>query len=101
MKLTYNQEINQFHSANQTEDLPKNIISSGVNSSSQLNAIKKFLELNELKKTIFLTPDVDYKDEIKKAIRDSKVKIYKHYIYDIEPTKLTKQIEEITYYKIR
>ena len=86
---------------NKTKDLPKNIISSGVNSSSQLNAIKKFLELNELKKTIFLTPDVDYKDEIKKAIRDSKVKIYKHYIYDIEPTKLTKQIEEITNYKIR
>ncbi len=28
-------------------------------------------------------------------------KIYKHYIYDIEPTKLTKQIEEITNYKIR
>ena len=86
---------------NKTKDLPKNIISSGVNSSSQLNAIKKFLELNELKKTIFLTPDVDYKDEVKKAIRDSKVKIYKHYIYDIEPTKLTKQIEEITNYKIR
>ena len=86
---------------NKTKNLPKNIISSGVNSSSQLNAIKKFLELNELKKTIFLTPDVDYKDEIKKAIRDSKVKIYKHYIYDIEPTKLTKQIEEITNYKIR
>ena len=86
---------------NKTKDLPKNIISSGVNSSSQLNAIKKFLELNELKKTIFLTPDVDYKDEIKKAIRDSKVKIYKHYIYNIEPTKLTKQIEEITNYKIR
>ena len=86
---------------NKTKDLPKNIISSGVNSSSQLNAIKKFLELNELKKTIFLTPDVDYKDEIKKAIKDSKVKIYKHYIYDIEPTKLTKQIEEITNYKIR
>tara|TARA_B100000965_G_scaffold385001_1_gene385797 strand:- start:101 stop:1261 length:1161 start_codon:yes stop_codon:yes gene_type:complete len=86
---------------NKTKDLPKNIISSGVNSSSQLNAIKKFLELNELKKTIFLTPNVDYKDEIKKAIRDSKVKIYKHYIYNIEPTKLTKQIEEITNYKIR
>ena len=86
---------------NKTKNLPKNIISSGVNSSSQLNAIKKFLELNELKKTIFLTPDVDYKDEVKKAIRDSKVKIYKHYIYDIEPTKLTKQIEEITNYKIR
>ncbi len=86
---------------NKTSDLPKNVISSGVNSLSQINAIKKFLELSETKRTIFLTPDVDYKNEIKKAIKDSKVKIYKHYIYDTEPTKLTKQIEEITNYKIR
>jgi len=31
----------------------------------------------------------------------SKLKISKHYIYNIEPTKLTQQIEEITNYKIR
>jgi len=86
---------------NKTNDLPKNVISSGVNSLSQINAIKKFLELNDAKKTIFLTPDLDYKDEIKKAIKDSKIKIFKHYIYDTEPTKLTKQIEKITNYKIR
>ena len=86
---------------NKTNDLPKNVISSGVNSLSQINAIKKFLELNDAKKTIFLTPDLDYKEEIKKAIKDSKIKIFKHYIYDTEPTKLTKQIEKITNYKIR
>ena len=86
---------------NKTKNLPENVISTGVNSLSQVNAIKKFLELNETKKTIFLTPDLDYKDEIKKAIKVSKIKIYKHYVYDTEPTKLTKQIEEITNYKIR
>ncbi len=86
---------------NKTKNLPKNVISSGVNSLSQLNAIKKFLEINETKRTIFLTPDLDYKDEIKKAIKDSKIKVYKHFIYDTEPTILTKQIEEITNYKIR
>ena len=48
-----------------------------------------------------LTPDLNYKNEIKKAIKKSKLKISKHYIYDIEPTKLTQQIEEITNYKIR
>ena len=52
-----------------------NVISSGVNSLSQLNAIKDFLELSEVKKTIFLTPDLDYKNEIKKAIKKSKIKI--------------------------
>ncbi len=86
---------------NKTEGLPKNVISSGVNSISQLNTIKKFVESSELKKTIFLTPDLEYKDEIKRAIKQSEIKIFKHYIYDTEPTKLTKQIEDITNYKIR
>ena len=86
---------------NKTESLPKNVISSGVNSFSQLNSIKKFIENNELKKTIFLTPDLEYKSEIKKAINQSQIKIKKHYIYNTEPTKLTKQIEKITNYGIR
>ena len=86
---------------NKIDSLPSNVISSGVNSVSQLNAIKKFTELNDLKKTILLTPDLNYKSEIERAIKKSKLKISKHYIYDIEPTKLTQQIEEITNYKIR
>ncbi len=86
---------------NKTLELPSNIISGGINATSQLNAIKKFVELNEFKKTIFLTPKVDYENEIKKAIKNSNIKIYKHFIYDTEPTKLTAQIEKITNYKIR
>ena len=86
---------------NKTESLPNNVISSGVNSVSQLNAIKKFMEINDLKKTILLTPDLNYKEEIKRAVKMSKLKISEHYIYNIEPTKLTQQIEEITNYKIR
>ena len=86
---------------NKTENIPNNVISSGVNSVSQVNAIKKFIELSEIQKTIFLTPDLSYKLEIKKAIKQSKIKIFKHHIYDTEPTKLTKQIEDITNYKIR
>ena len=86
---------------NKTLALPKNIISGGVNATSQLNTIKKFIEINNLQKTIFLTPNLDYKIEIEKAIKQSKIDIYKHYVYDIEPTKLTAQIEDITNYKIR
>mgnify|MGYP001387539164 FL=1 len=86
---------------NKTLDLPNNTISGGVNATSQLDAIKKFIELNELKKTVFLTPKLDYEKEIKKAIKQSKIKIYKHYIYNTEPTKLTAQIEKITNYKTR
>ena len=86
---------------NKTTDLPENVISSGVNSLSQINSIKKFLKLNKLSKTIFLTPDVDYKIEIDRAIKKSKIKISKKYTYNTEPTKLTKQIENITNYKTR
>ena len=86
---------------NKTENLPKNVVSSGVNATSQLNAIKKFLDSNDFKKTIFLTPKFDFETEVKKSIKESKIKISKHYIYDKEPTKLTAQIEKITNYKIR
>ena len=86
---------------NKTINLPKNVISSGINSTSQIKTIKKFIEKNEIKKTIFLTPKLDYEVEIKKSIKDSKIKLFKHFIYDTEPTKLTKQIEKITNYRIR
>ena len=86
---------------NKTIGLPKNVISSGINATSQLNTIKKFVELSELKKTIFLTPQLDYEKEIKKGIKQSKLKISKHHIYDTEPTILTEQIEKITNYKRR
>ena len=86
---------------NKTLDLPKNVISAGINSTSQFNTIKKFIEKNNIKKTIFLTPIQDYEFEVKKGIKDSKIKIFKDYDYNTEPTKLTKQIEEITNYRIR
>ena len=86
---------------NKTLNLSNNIISAGVNATSQLNAIKKFIDTNEIKKTIFLTPKLDYEIEIKKAIKQSSIRYYKHYIYDTEPTKLTAQIEKITNYKVR
>ena len=86
---------------NKNDNFSKNIINVGINATSQLNAIKKFIELNEIKKTIFLTPDVSFKNEIEKAISNSKIKILENYIYNTDPTKLTKQIEKITRYDIR
>ena len=86
---------------NKTIDLPENTISAGVNSTSQLLTIKKFLDLNNIKKTIFLTPILNYEAEIKKGIEESNIIILKEHIYDPEPTKLTRQIEEITNYNVR
>ena len=43
----------------------------------------------------------EFKNEIEKAISNSKIKILENYIYNTDPTKLTKQIEKITRYEIR
>ena len=86
---------------NKTLDLPQNVISSGVNSKSQFNTIKKFIELKKIQKPIFLIPNSNHDLEIKKGIKESQVKIFKEHYYNIEPTKLTKQIEEITNYETR
>ena len=94
-------EITFLSLTNKNNNTSRNIINAGINATSQINAIKKFIESNEIKKTIFLTPDVAYKKEIIKAISNSKIKIIKNYIYNTDPTKLTKQIEKITQYKIR
>ena len=94
-------EITFLSLTNKTLDLPKNVISAGINSTSQFNTIKKFIENNKIKKSIFLTPIQDYEFEVKKGIKESRIKVFKDYDYNTEPTKLTKQIEEITNYKVR
>ena len=94
-------EITFISLTNKSENKAKNIINAGINATSQLNGIKKFMQLSEIKKTIFLIPDVEYKVEIEKAIDKSKIKSIGKYVYKTDPTKLTKQIEEITNYKRR
>ena len=80
---------------------PKNIISAGINASSQIKTIMKFKEMNNINKTIFLIPNSDFREEIENAISQSKIKLKYIHIYETNPTELTKQIEEITMYKIR
>jgi uncharacterized protein YdcH (DUF465 family) len=83
---------------NKTINNPKNIISTGINSRSQFNTISKFQKINEIEKTIILIPKENYKEEIEKAIQQSKIKVNRVHYYESDPTKLTNQIEEITKY---
>ena len=80
---------------------PKNIISAGINASSQIKTIMKFKKMNSINKTIFLIPNSDFKEEIETAISKSKIKLKYIHIYETNPTELTKQIEKITMYQIR
>ena len=94
-------EITFLALTNKNNNFSKNIINAGINATSQLRAIDRFIKLEKIKKTIFLTPDMDFKDEIEVAISRSKIKVKKNYVYNTDPTKLTEQIEKITRYQIR
>ena len=83
------------------ENKHSNVISSGVNSISQINAIKKFQSIKGLENSIFLIPNSIYKSEIEKAILKTKIRIKNKYTYDTDPTLLTSQIEKITKYPQR
>ena len=87
--------------SNKNKSNQKNLIYAGVNATSQMNTIKKFVEDNEIKKTICLIPETNFKDEIKKGIVDTKINLKKIFYYDTEPTEITKRIEKITRYSIR
>ena len=80
---------------------PKNVISAGVNAISQLQTIKKFNKKNNLSKSIFLIPKSQFKKEIEIAINKTNIIHKEVFYYDRDPTKLTKQIEDLTKYQIR
>ena len=94
-------EITFISFTNVLKGNPKNVISAGVNAISQLQTIKKFYNENNLSKGIFLIPKSEFKSEIEGAINKTNIKHKKVFYYDREPTKLTKQIENLTKYQIR
>ncbi len=94
-------EITFLSFTNKIRNNPKNVISSGVNAISQINTIKKYLSENNLKNTIFLIPETEYKREIEDAITKSNLVLKDKFIYSKDPTLLTKQIEDLTRYQQR
>ena len=94
-------EVTFISFTNKLINNPKNVISAGVNAISQIQTIKKFNEKNNLRKTVFLIPKSDFKKEIELGINKTKINHKKVFYYDREPTKLTKQIENLTKYQIR
>ena len=94
-------EVTFLSFTNKIRNNPKNVISAGVNAISQINTIKKYLSKNNLSNTIFLIPDTDYKREIEQAIEKSNLLLKEKFIYNKDPTQLTKQIEDLTRYQQR
>ncbi len=86
---------------NKIDEPKKNVISAGVNSISQFNAIKKFQSLNGIERSFLFAPKNEILEEIKVGIKKSKIKLKDKFFYDSDPTLITKQIEDITRYAIR
>ena len=102
--LIYLEELNDvifLSLTNKITNNPKNVISAGINAISQINTIMKFQELYKIKRSIFLIPNSDFKNEIEEAISKTKIKLKDTFIYDTDPTLLTAQIEKLTRYSQR
>ena len=102
--LIYLEELNEvifLSLTNKILDNPKNIITAGINAVSQINTIKEFQKKYEIKRSIFLIPNSNYKSEIQNAIKKTKIKLKETFIYDVDPTLLTAQIEKLTRYPQR
>ncbi len=94
-------EVTFLSFTNKIRSNPKNVISAGINAISQINTIKKYLNESNLKNTIFLIPETEYKREIEEAIEKSNLILKEKFIYSKDPTLLTKQIEDLTRYQQR
>ena len=94
-------EVTFLSFTNKIRNNPQNVISAGVNAISQINTIKKYLSENNLKNTIFLVPETEYKKEIEEAIKKSNLLLKEEFVYSKDPTLLTKQIEDLTRYQQR
>jgi hypothetical protein len=102
--LIYLDELNEvtfLSLSNININNPKNVISGGINATSQINAIKKFQEFAKLERSILLIPNSEYKNEIEDAVKKTKIKLKDKFIYDSDPTILTSQIEKLTRYPQR
>ena len=86
---------------NKIHDSKNNVISAGVNSVSQFNAIKKFQESSGIERSYLFSPNLEIMDEIRIGIKKSKIKLKDQFYYDPDPTLITKQIEDATRYRIR
>ncbi len=94
-------EVTFLSLSNKNTKNPKNVISGGINAISQINAIKKFQEFSKLERSILLIPNSNFKSEIEYAVKKSKIKLKDKFIYDLDPTILTSQIEQVTRYQQR
>ena len=86
---------------NITKKIPKNTIAFGVNIESQIDVLKKYFNEIQLSKTILLSPKSEFIYQSESVVKNDVLKFYRTYSYDINPKRITGEIEKITNYRER
>ena len=86
---------------NKATNIPKNVISFGVNVDSQIKVLKEYFKKIEVSKTLFLSPNSEFEQQSESIKKKDILKFYRTYSYDTNPKKITAQIGKITKYKER
>ena len=86
---------------NKTRNVPKNTIAFGINIESQIEALKKYFDEIKVSKTLLLSPKSEFTNESESVAKKDILKFYRTYSYDINPKKITGEIEKITKYRDR
>jgi hypothetical protein len=86
---------------NKTQKIPKNTIAFGINIDSQIDALKKYFDKIEVSKTLLLSPNSEFTYESEFVATKDILKFYRIYSYDVNPKKITGEIEKITNYQER
>ena len=86
---------------NITKKIPKNTIAFGVNIESQIDVLKKYFNKIQLSKTILLSPKSEFIYQSESVVKKDVLKFYRTYSYNINPKKITGEIEKITNYRER
>jgi len=86
---------------NMTENIPKNIIAFGINIESQIEALKKYFDKIKISKTLLLSPKSEFIHQSESVAKKDVLKFYRTYSYDVNPKKITGEIEKITKYRER
>jgi len=86
---------------NKTKEIPKNIIAFGINIESQIDALKKYFNEIKVSKTLLLSPKSEFIYQSEFVAKKDVLKFYRTYSYDINPKKITAEVEKITKYRER
>ena len=86
---------------NKTQNIPKNTIAFGINIESQIDALKKYFDKIKVSKTLLLSPKSEFIYQSESVAKKDVLKFYRTYSYDINPKKITGEVEKITRYRER